>query len=107
MVKSLLSTVQETPRTITADAGYWDTLSLQDPVMSGIEMLVAPDSKPRPPGSELPPNAPRSPEAFRMGETLATPEGKADMHFDRQRSNQYSARSKKRVVSADFAYEAC
>jgi transposase len=77
MVKSLLSTVQETPRTITADAGYWDTMSLQDPAMCGIEMLVAPDSKPRPPGSELPPNAPRSPEAFRMRETLATPEGKA------------------------------
>jgi Transposase DDE domain len=77
MVKSLRSTVQETPRTITADAGYWDTMSLQDPAVSGIEMLVAPDAKPKPSGSELPPNAPRSPEAFRMRETLATPEGKA------------------------------
>jgi transposase len=77
MVKSLRSTIQETPETITADAGYWDTISLQDPALSGIEMLVAPDSKPKPPGSELPPNAPRSPEAVRMREILATPEGKA------------------------------
>jgi hypothetical protein len=52
-------------------------MSLQDPAVSGIEMLVAPDAKPKPPGSELPPNAPRSPEAFRRRETLATPEGKA------------------------------
>src|SRR5271154_4725699 len=55
MVKSLLSTAQGTPTTITADAGYWDTTSLLDPAVSGIEMLVAPDSKPHLPGSPLPP----------------------------------------------------
>jgi hypothetical protein len=65
------------PTTITADAGYWDTTSLLDPAVSGIEMLVAPDSKPQLPGSPLPPNAPRSLEAFRMREILATQEGKA------------------------------
>src|SRR5271155_588224 len=77
MVKSLRSTVQGIPTTITADAGYWDTTSLLDPAVSGIEMLVAPDSKPHLPGSPLPPNAPRSQEAFRMREILATQEGKA------------------------------
>ncbi len=77
MVKSLRSTAQGTPTTITADAGYWDTTSLSDPALSGIEMLVAPDAKPQPPGTPLPPNAPRSLEAFRMRETLATQEGKA------------------------------
>ena len=46
MVKSLLNTTQATPTTITADAGYFDTTSLLDPAVSGIEMLVAPDSKP-------------------------------------------------------------
>ena len=77
MVKSLRSTAQGVPTTITADAGYWDTTSLLDPAVSGIEMLVAPDSKPHLPGHPLPPNAPRSQEAFRMREALATAEGKA------------------------------
>jgi transposase len=77
MVKTLRSIVQEAPTTITADAGYWDTTSLLDPAMSGIEMLIAPDSKPHIPGKPLPPNAPRSQEAFRMREVLATEGGKA------------------------------
>src|SRR6202453_2035530 len=77
MVKSLRSTAQGVPTTITADAGYWDTTSLLDPAVSGIEMLVAPDSKPHLPGHPLPPNAPRSQEAFRMREVLATGSGKA------------------------------
>ena len=45
--------------------------------MSGIEMLIAPDSEPHIPGKPLPPNAPRSQEAFRMREVLATEGGKA------------------------------
>jgi Transposase DDE domain len=44
MVKTLRSMVDAVPTTITADAGYWDTISLLDPAMSGIEMLIAPDS---------------------------------------------------------------
>jgi transposase len=77
MVKSLRSTAQGVPTTITADAGYWDTTSLLDPAVNGIEMLVAPDSKPHLPGKPLPPSAPRTQEAFRMREVLATTEGKA------------------------------
>jgi transposase len=77
MVKTLRSMLETVPATITADAGYWDTTSLKDPAMSGIEMLIAPDSKPHIPGKPLPPNAPRSQEAFRMREVLATDEGKA------------------------------
>ena len=50
MVKRLRSTAQGMPTTITADAGYWDTTSLLDPAVNGIEMLIAPDSKPQPPG---------------------------------------------------------
>jgi hypothetical protein len=53
--------VQGAPTTITADAGYWDTTSLLDPAMSGIEMLVAPDSKPHLPGKPLPHCAPAQP----------------------------------------------
>jgi transposase len=77
MVKTLRSMLEAVPATITADAGYWDTTSLKDPAMSGIEMLIAPDSKPHIPGKPLPPNAPRSQEAFRMREVLATDGGKA------------------------------
>jgi len=31
---------------VTADAGYWDTTSLSDPFLDGIQVLVSPDSKP-------------------------------------------------------------
>jgi transposase len=77
MVKSLRSTAQGTPETITADAGYWDTASLLDPSLKGIQVLVSPDSKPQPPNAPLPPSAPRNEEAIRMRETLASQEGKA------------------------------
>ena len=77
MVKSLRSTVQGVPTTITADAGYWNTSSLLDPVLSGVEMLVPPDSKPPKPGSPLPRTAARNQEACRMRQLLATAEGKA------------------------------
>jgi hypothetical protein len=77
MVKTLRSTLEAVPATITADADYWDTTSLRDSAMSGIEMLIAPDSKPHIPGKVLAPNAPRSEEAFRMRQVLATDDGKA------------------------------
>jgi transposase len=77
MVKSLCSTVQGVPTTITADAGYWDTQSLLDPSLGGIEMLVPPDSKPQLPGGALSPTAPRHEVAFRMRQVLATEQGKA------------------------------
>jgi Transposase DDE domain/Transposase domain (DUF772) len=77
MVKSLLSTAQGIPATITADAGYWDTSSLLDPSLQGIEVLIPPDSMRQQPGAPLPPNAPRNEEAIRMRETLASEESKA------------------------------
>ena len=77
LVKSVCSTVQATPKTITADAGCWDTASLLDPSLKGIEVLVSPDSNPQPPGAPLPPSAPRNEEAIRMREVLASQEGKA------------------------------
>ena len=76
MVKSLQNAVQGTPTTITADAGYWDTRSLLDPSLNGIEMLVPPDSKPQVPGGSLSATAPRHEEAFRMRQVLATEQGK-------------------------------
>jgi hypothetical protein len=77
MVKSLCKTAQGVPTTVTADAGYFDTTSLRDPAMNGIELLIAPDAKPLIAGGVLPSNAPRSLEAFQMREKLATEEGKS------------------------------
>ena len=77
LVKSVCSTAQATPETINADAGYWDTASLLDPSLKGIEVLVSPDSNPQPPGAPLPPSAPRNEEAIRMRAALASQEGKA------------------------------
>src|ERR1700722_5906060 len=57
--------------------GYWDTASLLDPSLKGIEVLVSPDANPQPPGAPLPPSAPRNEEAIRMRETLSSQEGKA------------------------------
>jgi transposase len=76
MVQNVQVATQNTPETITADAGYWDTASLQDPALEGIRVLVAPDSKPQPPGAPLPCSAPRTEEAVRMRELLASETGK-------------------------------
>ena len=65
------------PETIVADAGYWDTISLRDPSLEGIQVLVSPDSKPQPPGAPLPPSAPNNADALRMRESLASETGKA------------------------------
>ena len=37
LVKSVCSTVQATPKTITADARYWDTASLLDPSLKALK----------------------------------------------------------------------
>lgn len=77
MVQNVCNTIRSKPETITADAGYWDTESLQHSALEGIQMLVAPDSEPQPPGAPLPRTAPRTQEAVRMRELLASESGKA------------------------------
>ena len=77
MVRSVLATTGMIPETVTADAGYWDTISLRDPCLQGIQVLVCPDGQLQPPGVPLPPNAPKNQEAMRMRELLLTPMGKA------------------------------
>jgi hypothetical protein len=77
MIQAVQKNTGEKPAVITADCGYWDTNSLQDPLMRGIEVLVAPDSQPQPPGATLPASAPNNDEAKRMREVLATDSGKA------------------------------
>jgi hypothetical protein len=76
MAHSVRATTQSSPDVITLDAGYWDTVSLRDPSLQGIQVLVSPDSQPQPPGAPLPANAPKNDEAWRMRELLASEIGK-------------------------------
>jgi transposase len=76
MTQAVLENTGSNPDVVTADCGYWDTNSLQDPVMRGIEVLVAPDSQPQPPGAPLPSNAPNNAEAKRMREVLDSDAGR-------------------------------
>jgi hypothetical protein len=77
LVRAVLDAAGSAPQVITADVGYWDTLSLRDSMLNGIDVLVSPDSKPQPPDAILPPQVPHTEEAKRMRERLATEAGKA------------------------------
>lgn len=77
MVQALRKATDSVPETVTADAGYWDTMSLRDHALEGIQLLVSPDSKPQPPGAPLPPNAPNNLDSLRMRERLTSETGKA------------------------------
>lgn len=77
MVQAVLQATGSAPEAITADAGYWDTMSLRDPSLEGIQVLVPPDSKPQPPGAPAPPHAPNNADALRMRERLTSETGKA------------------------------
>src|ERR1035438_2322746 len=45
MVQAVRETLGSAPETIVADAGYWDTISLRNPALEGILVLVSPDRK--------------------------------------------------------------
>lgn len=77
MVEAVRKAMSSAPETITADAGYWDTLSLRDVSLQGIQMLVSPDSKPQLPDAELAPSSPHNQEARAMRELLSSAAGKA------------------------------
>jgi transposase len=76
MVRSICSATSQVPETVTADAGYWDTGSLRDRSLQGIQVLVSPDAQVQPPGTLLFPNAPHNAEAVHMREVLLSPAGK-------------------------------
>jgi len=71
MVQATCAVTGALPHTITADVGYWDSLSLRDACLSAINVLVSPDSKPQLPDAVLPPQVPHTEEAKRMRERLA------------------------------------
>ena len=75
LVQSVCATTGSVPETITADAGYWDTTSLRDPSLQGIQILVSPDAQVQSPDTPLPPTVPKNEEAMRMRERLLSPAG--------------------------------
>jgi transposase len=77
MVQAVREATGSEPAAVTADAGYWDTLSLRDPSLQAIDVLVSPDSKPQLPDAVLPPTVPHNEEARKMRERLASETGKA------------------------------
>ncbi len=77
MVESVRQTAGSAPQTVTADAGYWDTASLGDPLLAEIRVLVPPDSNPEPRDTPLPPHAPQTTAAARMREALGSETGRA------------------------------
>lgn len=76
MVDSIRASTQTTPRTVLADAGYWDTASLRDLLRQGIQVLMSPDGEV---GTEtrLAATVPKNEEAMRMRQLLRTPAGRA------------------------------
>lgn len=77
IVQSVKETNGRKPEVITADAGYWDTCSLRDSALEGIQMLVSPDAQPQTPGAPLSPHVPNNADSVRMRELLATEFGNA------------------------------
>jgi transposase len=77
MIQAVKKNTDRNPKTATMDNGYWDTESLQDPILKGLEVLVAPDAQ-RPATGESP-AAPalNNTEAQRMRALLATEAGQA------------------------------
>lgn len=75
MVESVQGNVGAMPAVITADAGYWNSVDLQDESLKGSQVLVPPDGAR---GREtLPANAPRDATAVAMRERLQSDEGRA------------------------------
>ena len=76
MVRRIQATIGALPGAVVADAGYWNTEPLRDPLLKGIEILVSPDSRPHAPGETPPRTNARNPDAWRMRERLSTPHGR-------------------------------
>jgi hypothetical protein len=77
MIQAVQKNMNRNPQTATLDNGYWDTDSLQDPILQGIEVLVAPDAQRTATGKSPSDKVLNNAEAQRMREVLATEAGQA------------------------------
>jgi transposase len=73
MCEHLRATLGELPPVITADTGYWDAASIENPELEGTELLIPPaDTR-----AGTNPDSPNvSPTVKRMREKLSTPEAR-------------------------------
>jgi len=75
MIQAVKETMGRKPKAVTLDNGYWDTDSLQDPALQGIEVLVAPDAQRTATGKVRSAASLNNTEAQRMRAVLATEVG--------------------------------
>lgn len=78
MARAVQDALGEMPPTLLADAGYFSTEALEDPLLRDVQVLMSPDGGG--PGSRhapAPANAARHPQAQRMREQLRTESGRA------------------------------
>jgi hypothetical protein len=77
MIQAVQKNMGRNPKTATLDNGYWDTDSLQDPTLQGIEVLVAPDAQRPTTGESTSAPALNNAAAQRMRAILTTEAGQA------------------------------
>jgi len=77
MIQAVKQNMGRKPKTATLDNGYWDTDSLHDPILKGIQVLVAPDAQRAAAGSPRSDPPLNNVEAQRMRKVLATKAGQA------------------------------
>jgi transposase len=78
MVHAVQTALGHMPGTLLADAGYFSTEALEDPVLRDVQMLMSPDGGgPRSRRSPAPANAAKHPQAQRMRQRLGSEPGRA------------------------------
>lgn len=84
MFRAVTASTGAVPETIVADAGYWDSASLQDSLLTATETLVSPDAQPYLPDAPRPEHSPNNTAAQTMRERLASPSGQARYRLRKQ-----------------------
>lgn len=73
MSEAIASNVGVAPDVLLADAGYWDTMSVEDPKLTATRLLICPDAG----GAKTPKRMLTNRLAEQMRRALAEPEGRA------------------------------
>ena len=98
MVESIRNSADCTPEIVVADAGYWDTTSLLDPALEGIQVLVSPDAKPQLPGASCQPTHPAMKKPYACEKSSPATREKHVTHCENRPWNQSLDKSKKLVA---------
>ena len=78
MAQAVQAALGQMPGALLADAGYFSTEALEDPLLRDANVLMSPDGgSPRSRGAPAPANAAKHPQAQRMRQRLSTEPGRA------------------------------